>query len=520
MSERIASGQKVPLKTKLFYALGDFPFSFSATLIGFFLMIYLTNTIGISAFWAGAIIFIGIAWDAVTDPIAGYLNDNAASRLGRRRKYIILFLAPMAVTFFMLFSVPALVRTGSEFVKVAVTLGIYLVYTTFITLVATPFGAIINDLSDDYDERTSMMTFRMIGSVLGTLFSIAIPEALGLSNASQDNTLGYVGMGAIFAVLMLTFGFASVLNLRERNKGVKGKRVPFEFRKYFVSSWKNPPFRQACIMFTLSLACMNFIQGNLVYFLNYKMLLPALFLPVAGGVMVLAVLFMPIWTLVSRRTSKKTAYILSIGVLCVALAILYFVPAFDYEAAGVVAVLAEPGWLTSGYQGASIFFIADANADYGTVLRLLWVSMPWVYPAVVLLALGFAGLQMVPFSIVPDAINFAIGAGERKEGAFYGVVTFVQKLGWGLGMLMTGAILNAAGYVEPAKAFTAEAQASRLQGAIVLQSTSAVAAISILFSVLPVVFGLLGILSLSRYKIDRDALRTRIEQTISHKEAA
>jgi len=88
---------RITTKTKLFYALGDFPFSFSATLIGFFLMIYLTNTIGISAFWAGAIIFIGIVWDAVTDPIAGYLNDNAASPLGRRRKYIILFLVPLAM---------------------------------------------------------------------------------------------------------------------------------------------------------------------------------------------------------------------------------------------------------------------------------------------------------------------------------------------------------------------------------------------------------------------------------------
>jgi Na+/melibiose symporter-like transporter len=507
----------VSTKTKIFYALGDFPFSFSATLIGFFLMIYLTNTIGISAFWAGAIIFIGIVWDAITDPIAGYLNDNAASPLGRRRKYVVLFLVPMAVTFFLLFSVPVLLRSSSEFLKVAVTLALYLVYTTFITLVATPFGALINDLSDDYDERTSMMTFRMIASVLGTLFSIAIPEVLGLSNASQDNTLGYVGMGAIFGLLMLAFGFASVLNLRERNKGGR-VRVPFEFRKYFLSSWKNPPFRQACLMFMLSIACMNFIQGNLVYYLNYKLLLPALFLPVAGGVMVLAVLFMPIWTLVARRTSKKNAYILSIAVLCVALAILFFVPAYDYAAAGVEPVLAETGWLTPDYAGATVSFIPDVNADYGTVLRVLWQTMPWVYPAVVLLAFGFAGLQMIPFSIIPDAVNFAIGAGEKKEGAFFGVVTFVQKLGWGLGMLVTGAILNGSGYVEPAKAFTAEAQNTVLTGTIVLQSQSAVTAITLLFAIFPILFGVLGILSLSRYEVTREALRDRIAAMSNAKE--
>ncbi len=514
------AASKVTKSTKFFYALGDFPFSFSSTLIGFFLMIYLTNTIGVSAFWAGAIIFIGIVWDAVTDPVAGYLNDNAKSPLGRRRKYIILFLIPMAITFFALFSVPALVREGTEAVKVLVTLSLYLLYTTFITLVATPFNALINDLSDDYDERTSMMTYRMIGSVLGTLISVAVPEVLGLSNASQDNTLGYVAMGLAFAVLMLVFGFASVLNLKERNKGHQGARVPFEFQKYFVASWKNPPFRQACIMFMLSIACMNFIQGNLVYFLNYKMLLPALFLPIAGGVMVFAVLFMPIWTLISRKTSKRTAYILSIGVLCAALLVMAFVPAYDYAAAGVQAQLADASLLRPEYQGLGIAYIDDVNTDYLTVLAVLWTEIPWVYPAVLLLAFGFAGLQMVPFSIVPDAINFAIGAGEKKEGAFFGVVTFVQKLGWALGMLLTGAILNWSGYIEPAKAFTAAAQADTLQGAIVLQSPGAVLAISLLFTLLPMTFGLLGILSLSHYKVDRKALRERIEQNNAAQEAA
>jgi len=106
MPESLNRSAKVPVKTKLAYALGDFPFSFSATLIGFFLMIYLTNTIGISAFWAGAIIFIGIVWDAITDPIAGYLNDNVTSRLGRRRKYILWFLPAMAITFSCCFRFP------------------------------------------------------------------------------------------------------------------------------------------------------------------------------------------------------------------------------------------------------------------------------------------------------------------------------------------------------------------------------------------------------------------------------
>lgn len=159
--------------------MGDFPFSFAVKLIEFFLMIFLTNTIGINAFWAGAIIFIGIVWDAITDPIVGYINDNTRSKIGRRRKYMLLFYLPMSITFLILFSVPSLFRDGPEGIKILITLSLYLLFTTFITLAGTPFTAIINEITDDYDERTSMTTYRMIGSVLAILLSINIPEFLG-----------------------------------------------------------------------------------------------------------------------------------------------------------------------------------------------------------------------------------------------------------------------------------------------------------------------------------------------------
>lgn len=509
---------KVSTKTKLMYAMGDFPFSFSATLIGFFFMIYLTNTIGISAFWAGAIIFIGIAWDAITDPIVGYLNDNTRSKIGRRRKYMILFFFPMAAMFFAMFSVPSLLRDSTEFVKVLMTLALYLSYTTFITLVATPFGAIINEITDDYDERTKMMTFRMIGSILGTLLSIIIPEFLGLSNASQNNTVGYILMGAIFGGLMLVFGYSSALSLRERNRHLDETKHAFDFSKYFISSWKSAPFRQVTIMYMLSVVTINFIQGNLVYFINYKMLLPGLFLPIAGGVMVLAVIFMPLWMIYSEKTSKKKAYVVAVLVTVVSLLSLYFAPAFDYEAAGVIVHTATPEMLIPSFQDLNIQYIADINQDYGQVLSVMWHEFPWVYLSVILLAFGFSGLQMLPFSMVPDAVNFSNSAKEKKEGAYFGIVTFVQKMGWGIGMLLTGIILNASGYLEPAKVFTFDAQTEVLSGQIVLQSAGSVIAISILFTFAPAIFGIMGALSVKNYKVDRVALQKQMESINSLEE--
>ena len=503
---------KVSLFTTIMYAMGDFPFSFSITLIGFFLMIFLTNTIGISAFWAGAIIFIGIVWDAITDPIVGYINDNTRSKLGRRRKYMFLFYLPMAITFLMMFSVPSLFRDGSEFVKVIVTLLLYLLFTTFMTLVATPFGAIINEITDDYDQRTKMTTFRMTGSIIGTLLSIIIPEFLGLANASQNNTMGYVWMGVIFAGLMIILGYSSALSLKERNRNLNQTKHAFDFKKYFIESWKSVPFRQVTIMYMISVSIMNFIQGNLVYFINYKMLLPGIFLPIAGGVMVLAVLFMPIWMIFASKTTKRTAYIAAIFIVIGSLVSLYFVPQFDFQAAGVTAQLADPSMLLPQYQNLQVYYIPDVNIEMGQVIKVLWAEAPWVYFSIIALSLGFSGLQMLPFSMVPDAINFSSNAKEKKEGAYYGIVTFVQKMGWGIGMLLTGIVLHISGYLEPAKVFTYDSQSTVLAGQIVLQSPSSVLAITILFSLIPALFGVLGIISIRGYKVDRHALHKQIEE--------
>ncbi|MBU1144996.1 MAG: MFS transporter [Firmicutes bacterium] len=503
--------KKVTIFTKIMYSMGEFPFSFSATLIGFFLMIYLTNTIGISAFWAGAIIFIGILWDAITDPIIGYINDNTRSKIGRRRKYMFLFFLPMAITFLMMFSVPSLFRDGSETIKILITLSLYLLFTTFLTLVSTPFQAIINEITDDYDDRTKMMTYRMIGSVLATLLSIIIPEFLGLGNASQNNSQGYLYMGIIFAVLILFFGYSSAFSLRERKRGVDYTRHGFEFKKYFLQSWKSAPFRQVCIMYMFSIITMNFIQGNLVYFINYKLLLPGLFLPIAGGVMVLAVLFMPLWMLVAQKTSKRVAYIISVSIIAIALFSLYFAPQFNYTDAGIIPTQATEEMLLEGYQDLEVYYIPDMNQDYGVVVKTLFESAPWVYISILLLSFGFSGIQMLPFSMVPDAVNFSNTAKEKKEGAYFGIVTFVQKMGWGIGMLLTGMILNITGYLEPAKVFTFESQSTILTGQIVLQSTGSVLGITILFSLFPATFGILGVISIWKYKVNRHALKKQID---------
>lgn len=199
-----------------------------------------------------------------------------------------------------------------------------------------------------------------------------------------------------------------------------------------------------------SIVTMNFIQGNFVYFINYKLLLPGLFLPIAGGVMVLAVIFLPFWMFVAKKANKRLAYIISVSMIAASLLSLFFTPQFDYAAAGVTPLLATPDMLQTGFKDLVIYYIPDINQNYGAVVSTLYHNLPWIFVSILFLSLGFSGIQMLPFSIVPDAVNFSSTAKEKKEGIYFGIVTFVQKMGWGLGMLLTGFILNVTGYLEPA----------------------------------------------------------------------
>jgi len=227
--------------------------------------------------------------------------------------------------------------------------------------------------------------------------------------------------------------------------------------------------------------------------------------------MVLAVFFMPLWMLFAQKTSKRVAYIASIGFIAVALVSLFFVPEFDYAAAGIIPVQATPDLLLPAYQNLQVFYIPDINTDYGQVVSVLFQSAPWVFLSILALSIGFSGIQMLPFSMVPDAVNFSNSAKEKKEGAYFGIVTFVQKMGWGIGMLLTGLLLHLTGYLEPAKVFTYEAHSTVLSGQIVLQSPSSVLGITILFSLMPAIFGILGVIALWNYKVDRHALHKQIQ---------
>lgn len=478
-----ASG-KVKNSTKFFYAMGEFPGGYLTTLISFFFLIYMTDFVGISPGWAGVILFIGFIFDGITDPIAGYISDRTKHKFGRRRIYMLATAIPLGLTFFLMFTIPSLARFLPEAAKIVIILAIYMVYIVMYTLYTTPYFAIINDITDNYDERTSMMSWRMSLSILAILIGVIIPDFFGLSDVQTFSTSGFAWVGGIFAVLVSSAALISVFGMKER-PGIPAETKKFSIKEYLFDSWKCAPFRQASMCYFFSFAALATVNTCMIYYLNYYLQLPQLFLPIAAGVMILAIAFLPFWNFMCQKIGKKKSQIIGAIIISVGLILLALVKP------GLGGAVGNPGDLTT-----INLTMVESLARFPVI----------AYIATVLISLGFSALQMVSSAIVPDAINFSCDKERNNEGSFYGVITLIFKIGTGIALLITGLVLEWTNYIKP--------PTSMAEGQIIIQPVSAQYGILIVFIILPCIMAIMSIVSLLRYKIDRNALNERTSKTI------
>ncbi len=154
---------RLSLWQKIFYGAGDSTNSMSGTIIDLFLLYYFTDVLGLKPFLAGLVLLIGRIWDAVNDPLVGYISDRSKSRFGRRRIFMALSAVPLGITYIFIWRIPA---EASDVSKVILAILLYILYDTFNTFFAVPFQALGNEISQNYDERTSLVAWRMLFSIL------------------------------------------------------------------------------------------------------------------------------------------------------------------------------------------------------------------------------------------------------------------------------------------------------------------------------------------------------------------
>ena len=395
-------GRKLPFGLKMGYGIGDIGCNIFIVTSGVYLLFFLTNILGVEPALAGLALLLPKLWDVVSDPIMGGISDVTHSRIGRRRPYLIFSSIPFGIVFFFLFRAPHY----SSSIATATHVGLlFALGCTIFTIYNVPYSSMVAEMSDDYNERMSITSFRMIGSSIGVLLAGGL--ALPLVEMGGGGEGGFRFMGLIFGGLIVAFCLICAWATRNARTLPAVRDDKVSFRAQIKIAFKNLPFKSLISMYVFQSVAMGVLMAGLVYYVKYVMDLPETAMGIIFPVLfVTAILFIPVWVKVGVRLGKIKAYTIGICILAVMLVSLFFT---------------EPS------------------------------QMGIFYGQMFLLGIGFSSFQLFPFSMLPDTIEFdEMQSGMRREGVFCGIWACGQKTAYSVGPGIMGLMLSRAGFIVSA----------------------------------------------------------------------
>lgn len=413
---------------KLLYGSGDWGISSVGMMRSIFYAIYLTDVVGIEPRLASFGALVGIVWDAINDPLIGILSDRLHTRWGRRRPFLLWFAIPFGLSFIILWSAPAWENQTALLIYVTLS---FMLADTLQTLISVPFLSLTPELTPNYDERTTLTSFRSFFQLLGALSVViaapAIVDMVLASGGTQQQ--GFVLVGAIFgsigAIPLLLLG----VFVRETSTPEQQKSMPL--RKTLSAAWENIPFRFAVGIHMLNWSAVDMVAVTFPYFLLYWVAQGDLLASIRifgfdlayesaffGILMSVCILFVPFWLWLSKIRNKREAYMLGMT-LWVGVALM-------------------------------IYTIRPGQTGY-----LLLIAA--------LAGIGVSAAYVLPDSMFADVIEWdELRTGRRQEGIFYGIRTLIRKITGALVIFITLQALGWSGYQSPPEGVTQFVQSAQV----------------------------------------------------------
>ena len=417
---RTAPEDRVKFSHKLAYGAGAFVNNLLAAASGG-MMIVLNLGLGMNPALVGLLGALPRLTDAFTDPLMGYISDNARTRWGRRRPFIFGGAIAAGIIFAVLWQLPGARSETFYFVWFLVgSILFYMGYTVF----ATPWVALGYELTPDYHERTRLMGTQ---NFVGQLAYMVSPWFLWIMNSGRffrdaagepDQVSGAAGLAVVVALVAMGLGVLPAIVLRERMQTVasaektpgKGiRRNLAEFFKGFGVTLANGPFIKLCLATFLVFNGFILISSFQFYVIIYY---------VCGGD--------------QTAGAKYAGYAGTVGAVC------------------TFAVVAFVTWLATRIGKRHAFFLSIGLSIVGYGLK--WVCYNPDLPLLVvlpapLMAFGLGGLFTLVPSMVADVVDTdELKTHERREGMFGSIFWWMVKLGLAAALAGGGYLLNATGF--------------------------------------------------------------------------
>ena len=390
--------ERLTLKTRIGYGIGDIAICLYWSGVGLYLLYFYTDVVGISGSLAGLIYFIGMAWDAATDPFMGYMAERTRTKWGVYRPYLLFGNIPLALSFVLLFWVPPLEGSSLFFFLLFANL----LHRTCFTLVSVPFSSLTPRITSDSQERTNLTGFRMLGAQTGTNLMALLAFPIIFWVGGEDESMGFVVLASIAGITAILIHSITFITVQEPDNDQGIERVGGSLADAARAIGKNKPF---WLVFSATLIVgitTIFFGNNLIYYTKYALDLhehQGTILFTSG---IVAFLSIPIWWIISNRLGKKITWLISSTITLSSLILFYF---YDIKTLNEL-----------------LFLVAFIGFGSGAGGILFW-------------------------SMLPDTIEYGeVHTGVRSESSLYGFMTFAQKGSIAIAVLILGWVLDAIGY--------------------------------------------------------------------------
>lgn len=397
--------KRMGIKQLCGYGVGDFGLNIYWNIISLFLIYWYTVIVGLPPQVAGLLYFIGMVWDAVSDPIVAAIAERVRTRHGTYRPFLFYGCWALLLMSVLLFWVPPLEGAA----LIAVLLAIILMFRTAYTFVAVPYAAMSARLTYDSVVRTELSGARMFFAYMGLLvvsygFSPVARHISDNPRVSEYTSSGFqlaTTVAALIATLALLICFAFTRELPPLEAPNTNRRLSSALKDACVTLRANRMLRLLLGAVFLQSAATTCLIGSLVFYIDAN---ASMFAPkeqVLGAFALVMFLSVPLWTSVTRWLGRKSVWTI----------------------ATIVFAFLSLNLLVTGQIVAA-----------GLPLQII--------------AMGFAfgAFGILIWAFVPDSVEYGqLITGRRAEATSFGAMLVVQKLSGGLAGLGLGILLNRLG---------------------------------------------------------------------------
>ncbi len=431
------------------YGLGDAGTGLAATQLGFYLFTFFTSVAGLPAFIAGSLLMVIKVWDAINDPLIGWLSDHTKSKWGPRLPWMIGASVPLGLSLAAIWWIPS----GNTFEKTSYYIVITILLMTAYTSVNLPFAALATEITEETSIRTRLNAARFTGSILAGLSGLIVAAWLLSSGENGYLQMGRItGLIASCSTLIACWGLAPFAK-KARRPVPKTQPLSTQIKKIF----SNRSFLKIICLYLLLWCGLQLMQTVSLIYLEQVMKVPpeiSKWIPIPFQIS--ALLGLQFWSIFSNKYGRIQA-LLKGGCIWIS--------------SCLIAMILPP--LSLGISVQDLLILNNLES----------IKMMLLLTTILFLGFGASTAYLIPWSLLPDAID---ADPEKSAGIYTAWMVLIQKIGIGLSVQLLGVLLSLAGF-ESSKNCIALSNC-------VEQSPTAITTIRICMGLIPsflVAFGLL-----------------------------